>query len=753
MTDNFMRLMRGLFDIKEAILLPDYDNINGNLENCSEASRNCILATVNHRIAACGCILSTDIINYLSNIRISEKELTDYCNEIVSMIDDAYGNLYYDPFYSGFPEEVMELSEAELYMNSIRHYLSMGHYAPPKNTADRQKYDAFIRDITIQKNIYFQNQYCPTPLEHFHVSDCYEIAEHYAYSASSISDHSKQFIVDCLNMCDLFLDVDKITNRETKSYLAAMLIKDCLYDHPVVMSVNTPDDILRMLVAYSKGDVSFGTPTRFVSIPTRMRKWIMEKLDESHVNLASDIKVHREMWLRIGEIIHPNKYRNKYPMAAYAFDVLRNNPDAILTRNAKLERMFRTDYDGSITFLVKNPGLFARNLNRLLHMYPEHHANIVFRFSSDVVVNNVSTNILYQLKSFFENKLDQSTDHIYFIKGEEQKIWVKEYETKKQTDYILSDEHRSMIVLACQRGIVNQYIERGDDNISRNAYIDPNLVNNKIPMFQRSTNRSSHLMTRGSVVALDNRCNIIRAFIHWCNNENKNEGTHGYNSCIDVDLSIKFISEDFSNTTDLSYYNLKEGFAVHSGDFVTAPRPNGACEFVDIDVDKTKDAGFRYAVICVNSFTHQKFEDIPECFVGWMTMESTENQPLFDPMKVQNKINLCSSGQMLVACIIDVAEKKIYWGDISVSEKNMCNNIETNASTIAAITKSIINNKFASMHDVASNICIARRYIFVKDEDEAEVVFTSKKRSDVAIKDDQRIIITAYDLEKWQVLA
>ena len=74
------------------------------------------------------------------------------------------------------------------------------------------------------------------------------------------------------------------------------------------------------------------------------------------------------MYLRLGEKIHPGEYREKYPKAFKAFDMLRNNEDEIKrnTFNHKKEMYFKNrDISKILEVLESRPGEFARSLNRV----------------------------------------------------------------------------------------------------------------------------------------------------------------------------------------------------------------------------------------------------------------------------------------------------------------------------------------------------------------------------------------------------
>jgi ABC-type glutathione transport system ATPase component len=96
------------------------------------------------------------------------------------------------------------------------------------------------------------------------------------------------------------------------------------------------------------------------------------------------------------------------------------------------------------------------------------------------------------------------------------------------------------------------------------------------------------------------------------------------------------LDENFNYTDILSYYNLKEFGGCHSGDIVDAP--NGASEFIDVNLEKLRQNGVRYIVMTINSYTHQPFCDLPECFAGWMSRQNANSGEIFEPKTVADRM-------------------------------------------------------------------------------------------------------------------
>src|SRR5258707_80320 len=128
---------------------------------------------------------------------------------------------------------------------------------------------------------------------------------------------------------------------------------------------------------------------------------------------------------------------------------------------------------------------------------------------------------------------------------------------------------------------------------------EPRLV----PSAPRSASKTLRTISRGSRLALPT-CDTLRFFVWWKDGDSRT----------DIDLAAVFFSDDWKRLGDVSYYNLKEWGAAHSGDITSAP--NGAAEFIDLHMPTDQEKGVRYVQMGIYSFMSQAFKDLPESFAG-----------------------------------------------------------------------------------------------------------------------------------------
>jgi hypothetical protein len=116
----------------------------------------------------------------------------------------------------------------------------------------------------------------------------------------------------------------------------------------------------------------------------------------------------------------------------------------------------------------------------------------------------------------------------------------------------------------------------------------------------------------------------------------------------------------------ISYTNLRSAKyrACHSGDITSAPE--GACEFIDIDIPSVLSYGGRFVIMSVNSYTRQKFSDLPECRAGWMMRKRPDSGEVFEPKTVQDRVDVASETTICLPVILDLKERKVVWADVGL---------------------------------------------------------------------------------------
>ncbi len=656
----------------------------------SDADNALLVATIHKNIESLGYVFSKKLFQALA--KLDRQQIEKFYLEVVPVLKRMRGaHRKFSPMYPNFPKQVLEMSHFELYFNAICHYWSVGTWLPEYEIEERfpltdiTKYD--VIDIGNEKNFQL-------------------IFKELVGSKTSISQSDKDIVTWFVEYYK-----DKVVNflpeeihmKEQLSFLISLLIEHTKSAEKLSAYVKTPTDVLRIITAMSDGDVSLKENVKFVKLNRKFRRLFLSYI-ENCSSLEENMLKYKTRWIRLGEILHPGEYSKQYPRAFKAFQALRNSKK-ISTFNSKVESaLLQNNISDTVKLLKTRPGEFARRLDQVLRNAPKKKISSVTKEFANVA-KDVATPVLLQVSNHFRNRNKQKV-RVAFPKGSVAKAKVLNIQEKGIDEKI------------CQ-GVTEQI---NSELVSRfkklpklgNVFIDEDLKRYNVPFSQRSASKALKTIVRGSQVSLEEVGDTIRFFIWW---EDISIGHR-----VDIDLSAVLLDENWNHDCDIAYYNLKEFGGHHSGDITSAPK--GACEFIDISMKKVLARGARYVVMCVNSFTGQSFDTMPECFAGWMIREQADSGEIFEAKTVKNKIDISANTRFTIPLIIDVLERKVIWTDIALANRpEFPNNVHSNKTNICLTCKAIANLQKTTLYDLFSLHAKARGRV-VKDAKKADVIFS-----------------------------
>lgn len=657
----------------------------------------------------------------------------DIYNDIMDNIKEMVGVRNYRPMYRNFPEQVMAMSDVELFVNAIVHYLTSGKLVPMQNELKRQGLD----ESKIKK---------PTVLTIGKVEDFRSLVVNLITAKTSTSADDKD-IVDTYfeNYGGIDLSSLEIPHKENKAFAYALALKNgyVIKTNDAKKHFNTATDILRLIVAMSDGDVSLAENTKFRSFKRAERRMLlgmMNRLNEK--NAVLDVQAYAGQWKRVGEKLHPAEYP-KYTVANNLFNHVRKglHEDTI---THKVNCCVDKGKVGKAAELISSkPGEFARNLDRFLRNAESRveALGVIGMFSE--VATKVSVPVLLQVKSHFENRIKDANPSgkatvqtkLYLPKGNVAKAYA---EIDKEIKSI-PVKYSERVIEICVDAIKEQFSGKGELG---KVYISKDMYDYVMPMAQRNASKALKTVPRSSKVKISDDTKIIRSFIWWKNGDGRT----------DIDLSALMLDKDFNYVGHVSYTNLRYSSnygnsryyaSVHSGDIVDAP--NGASEFIDIDIDamRKQNPNVRYIVTNVFSFTKQNFCDLPECFAGWMERsELGQYGEVFDARTVMNKFDLTAKGLAAVPMVFDMESREFTWVDLVMAGRNNLSNVESKGNNITKLIQGIVTTIKPSMGEVIELNAKARGEVVDTIED-ADVVFALEGTE---VKEGVTLV-TQYDLD------
>lgn len=680
------------------------------VENTDTSSKaTCIItASLLKNLASLGYTLSLALqekFNYLTidELTVAYLSLTDILKKNLGV------NENYFPMYPNFPKQVMEASEAELYLNAIVHYLTNGELVP-----------GYIKNENLPLIDNRELKVINLATE----NDLPELIYNLISSKTNISETDKNDIKTYLEVTkDISAVPGHITNKEILAFTASILIKnDIKWCEEVYHLFKTATDVLRLCVALSDGDVSLAENTKFINLKRSQRRFILS-LFENAGNIEEDMIRYKNVYIRLGEKLHPGEYAHKYPKTVEAFNKLRNNIK-IETFNSITEDLIKRNSVRELTEHLKTrPGEFARRLNVLFTLSVKNVDDDYILDNFEEVADQVSTAVLLQVMTYFKFRNEVDDKRAFFIKGNTANVKIINNELCKLDEYIQAN-----VRLICAKVLIDRF---GQLPPLGKVYIAEKLSDYIIPFSQRSASKALKTIVRGSKIDFENDTQYLRFFLYW---KNKNQR-------VDVDLSAGLFNKDWKCLGEIAYYDLKneEMNCCHSGDFVSAA--NGASEFIDIDIEKCKAAGVQYVAMTVHSYTETLYSDMEECFAGWMSRNGIRSGEVFEPKTVENRIDLTSKSLISIPLIIDIVNKKIIWCDLASKKRGYGglfsgNNLLNSKSNIIELCKIMCNLKKCDLGTLFSLHAAGRGELVDKKED-ADITFDVKDAT-----------ITPYDIEK-----
>ena len=609
----------------------------------------------------------------------------------------------YRPFYPDFPVQVRSASEAALLVNAALHYLG---------------------DVV---GVRILPDYRPSPREPLPGDDsaltelglatAQDLERIVADLAAQATPFSAQDRADLTALRDF--GPGRAPHVAVKENLAVLTV--AFPDLDFSASYRTVTDVLRLAVAMAGGDVSLAEPCRFPSFSRAQRRRLLGLLDavgqvQDSRDSAEEMARRCERWKRLARHLRPGDYARRFPRAAALLhQVASGGAEEGFTSHLE-EALARRDVEGVLRLLSTRPGVFARRLNHLLRLCPDDAARerVVAEFAR--VAPEVSLPVLVRLWEYFSSPgADALPWRVVAIKAA----------TGTKTTLIPSTRRPGPADAAVVRAVEEALRQRR--RLGRIA-VDQGLYGGyTAPVGLRSASPGMRTAGRGTRLPLPEG-ETIRFFLHWCDlpeappeapGPAEPAATADRDTRVDLDLSAFFVSEDFTRTEQIAYYNLRSTAAVHSGDLTSAP--DGAAEFIDIILTEALRQGWRYVVMTVHSFSHHRLSEVPECWAGAMARGADpQSGEVFEASTVMQRLDLVSPTFNATPFVIDLAERRLIWWDLPVGVgEHQVANLDRSSNRVLAHLLDLLEGRRMPLAHLLELLADD----VVEDPDEAQLVF------------------------------
>lgn len=645
------------------------------------------LATLLKEVEALGFVLADEVMSRL--LSLSEDEAVRTLRNATQDMHRLVGaHRKHQPLYPDFPGQVMALSEAQLYLNALSHYVSLrrmhtnGEQRPP-----------------------LLNNRFPRIVELGSVEDFKAIFTRLAGSAVSLSAQDQTDLIWFVRQyrADIFrLLPENFPFKENLALLGAQLVAHVGNDERTQRFLDehlrTATDVLRLAVALSCGDVSLAAPTPFNRFPRAHRRLLLGLLERS-AGLVEDMRRRVEPFKRLGERLHPGEYTERYPKAAAGFAAIRDGLPFV-SFNSRVERALAIgDVQAAASALEARPGEYARRLDALLRK-SDNPGALLHRFAE--LAPRVSTAVLLQVMAHYRARAGQDRLRVFLPKGEVAKVFALR-DRREAIDAQVAQQ----VVKDCERTLLSRFAKLAP--LGR-CHLDPALANYVVPLAQRAASKTLRTLARGSRIQMP-RGGYVRLFLWWMNGRSR----------VDIDLSVVLYGDEYRYMDTVAYYNLRGWGAHHSGDIVNAPK--GAAEFIDLDLQMLRARGVRFVVLCVNSYSGQAYCDLPECFAGWMSREDLHTGEPFEPRTVVDRVDLAADTRICLPLALDLKHREVLWTDIALRDQpRFVNSVAGNLSGVSLMLRALYEMVKPDLHTLFSLHAQARGTV-VESSVEADTTF------------------------------
>lgn len=361
--------------------------------NIEKASRNNTLsiaemATITKKFQGYGYTFEKKLAQTI--FKVDRDYAIDLCREMLENIEDFKSDKGYEVFYKDFPKEVMNMEEADIYINQMLHYW-FGYIPKHKNLKNK--------NIGYEKNELAQL----VELSHLKLVADSDIEKLFYNLLSSNVTLSSQYLEDVCFLSNGF------SEKELEEYSENILMKETLTTLSsyvwekrkiLIGNFDTVTDVLRFITKLSNGELN----TKYICFAYFSRTelaQIVKKLEKIK-NSFPDIKRYKKPWHKFFKLnakkINLKKYPNVQKIVNMLFSKFEyETPKGYFDKVKKnIPNMSNKDLEKFIGLYLKFSGDYARQVLSLLNISNKKQYHILIN-GLKKCMKDVNTRVLLQL--------------------------------------------------------------------------------------------------------------------------------------------------------------------------------------------------------------------------------------------------------------------------------------------------------------------------------------------------------------------
>ncbi|MFG2984554.1 MXAN_6230/SCO0854 family RING domain-containing protein [Streptomyces sp. NPDC048258] len=502
---------------------------------------------------------------------------------------------------------------------------------------------------------------------------------------------------------------EEIPVRETKALVLGTLLPRVADREPLLRLLTTATDVLRLLAVLSGGEAGLLPLPRFTSPDRPLRRELLAALDALPTeNLVEDVLRHPAAWKRAAETLHPFERHARHPRAALAFAVLRGttvsaatplgaalletaaaHPDAVrvdgdrirpATWAGRLEQALAAgDAGAAAAFAGQRPGELVRRLDHLLRLHPGEELLPELEKALERGLPKVGAGPLLSALGALRIRAQDRRGgrRVFFPRGQVARAQVAREERAPLPAPLVE-----AVTARLEAEVLRRFGSDAWDPFGL-AVLDSGLADLTVPFGERTAAKSLVAVPRGSTQTLPEG-EVLRLFLHW---------TEPAGNRTDLDLSVAFFDAEWKFTGLCDYTSLRHGprgAATHSGDFTSAPAPDGATEYVDLDLAALARNGDVFAVPLVLSYNNVPFDELPDAFAGFMGLPADgPRDASYDPRTVRQRFDLAGESRVSMPMVMDLAARRALWADVHLPASGGFQSVRSHGDRLASVARDV----------------------------------------------------------------
>ncbi|MFB7465420.1 MXAN_6230/SCO0854 family RING domain-containing protein [Streptomyces sp. NPDC056224] len=505
----------------------------------------------------------------------------------------------------------------------------------------------------------------------------------------------------------------EIPVRETKALVLGRLLGDPRTGdaaRPLLAErLTTATDVLRLLSVLSGGEAGLLPLPRFANPGRPLRRELLSVLDALNPEyLVEDLLRHPTAWKRAAERLHPFEQHARHPRAALAFAVLRGttvsaatplgaalletaaaHPHAVRVDGDRIrpatwagrveEALAQGDAGTAAALAGQRPGELVRRLDHLLRLHAGGELAPELEEALARGLPSVGAGPLLSALGALRVRAEDRTGgrRVFFPRGQ-----VARAQSVTDRRLPLPAPLALAVVSRLEEEVLRRFAAAGEEPYDLSV-LDSGLADLTVPFGERTAAKALVAVPRGSTQNLP-AGEVLRLFLHW---------TEPAGNRTDLDLSVAFFDADWKFTGLCDYTSLRHGprgAATHSGDLTSAPAPDGATEYVDLDPAALAWNGDVYAVPLVFSFNNVPFDELPDAFAGFMALPAGgPRDSSYDPRTVRQRFDLAGASRVCMPMVVDLAARRTLWADVHLPPSGGFQSVASHGERLAAVARDV----------------------------------------------------------------